>query len=88
LLVMMDIAMAAGEKDITKVTDLFIKHLASFSEENRHIVIDYTTFGRSIKGYNFPKIATLSDIIAKSSSNPHLVNLFKSMKERYAEKAN
>jgi len=88
LLVMMDIAMAAGEKDITKVTDLFIKHLASFSEENRHILFDYYTFARSIKGYDFPKIVALSNEIEKSSSNPYLVKQFKSLKERYAPKAN
>jgi len=88
LLVMMDIAMAAGEKNITKVTDLFIKHLASFSEENRHILFDYYTFARTIKGYEFPKIEVLSDEISKSSSNPYLVKQFKSLKERYAPKAN
>jgi len=88
LLVMMDIAMAAGEKDITRVTDLFIKHLASFSEDNRHILFDYYTFARTIKGYNFPKIEALSDEISKSSSNPYLVKQFKSLKERYAPKAN
>jgi thiol-disulfide isomerase/thioredoxin len=88
LLVMMDIAMAAGEKNITKVTDLLIKHLASFSEENRHILFDYYTFARTIKGYDFPKIAALSDEISKSSSNPYLVKQFKSLKERYAPEAN
>ncbi|MFF5380664.1 thioredoxin family protein [Pedobacter suwonensis] len=88
LLVMMDIAMAAGEKDINKVTDLFIKHLASFSEDNRHILFDYYTFARTIKGYDFPEIEVLSDEISKSSSNPYLVKQFQSLKERYAPKAN
>lgn len=88
LLVLMDIAMAAGEKDINKVTDLFIKHLASFSEENRHILFDYYTFAKKIKGYDFPKIVALSDEISKSSSNPYLVKQFQSLKERYASKAN
>ncbi|MEH3114299.1 thioredoxin family protein [Pedobacter terrae] len=88
LLVMMDIAMAAGEKNITTVTDLFIKHLASFSEENRHILFDYYTFARTIKGYEFPKIEVLSEEISKSSSNPYLVKQFNSLKERYAPKAN
>ncbi|WP_412468158.1 thioredoxin family protein [Pedobacter sp. KLB.chiD] len=88
LLVMMDIAIAAGEKNIDEVTNLFLKHLGSFSEENRHILFDYVTFARSIKGYTFPKIAELSDEITKTSGNPYLVSLFKSMKERYVQKAN
>ncbi|WP_343532805.1 thioredoxin family protein [Pedobacter sp.] len=88
LLVMMDIAIAAGEKDIATVTALLLKHLGSFSEDNRRILFDYTTFGRSIKGYDFPQIAALSDEISRTSSNPFLINLFKSMKERYVQKAN
>ncbi|WAC41048.1 thioredoxin family protein [Pedobacter sp. SL55] len=88
LLVMMDIAMAAGDKNIDKVTDLFLKHLGSFSEDNRRILFDYVTFATSIKGYNYPKIAALSDEIERTSTNPFLVRQFKSMKERYAKKAN
>ena len=85
---MMDIAMAAGDKNIDKVTDLFLKHLGSFSEDNRRILFDYVTFATSIKGYNYPKIAALSDEIERTSTNPFLVRQFKSMKERYAKKAN
>lgn len=88
LLVMMDIAIAAGEKNIDEVTDLFLKNLGSFSEANRHILFDYVTFARTIKGYTFPKIAGLSDEITRTSGNPYLVSLFKSMKERYVQKAN
>ncbi|MDT3402245.1 thioredoxin family protein [Mucilaginibacter terrae] len=84
LLVMMDIAMAAAEKNEPEVTKLFLANLGSFTEENRHVLFDYVTFGRSIKGYNFPQITALSDEIAKTSSNPFLVSLFKDIKKRYA----
>ncbi len=84
LLVMMDIAMAAGERDEPKVTRLFIDNVGSFSEENRHILFDYVTFGRSFKGYNFPQITKLYDEVNKTSTNPYLVSLFKDMKKRYA----
>lgn len=88
LLIMMDIAIAAGEKNEPEVTALFLKHLGSFSEDNRRILINYLTFLSSIKGYNYSQIGAISDEITRTSSNPNLVNLFKGLKKRYAEKAN
>lgn len=88
LLIMMDIAMAAAEKNEPEVSRLFIKHLGSFSEDNKRILFAYTTFCRSFKGYTFPHIVALSDEINRTSKNPHLVSLYNDLRKRYAPKEN
>ncbi|MBB6237945.1 thiol-disulfide isomerase/thioredoxin [Pedobacter sp. AK013] len=88
LLALMDIAIAAGEKNEPEVRRLLLKNLSTFSEDNRRILFDYPTFVRTIKGFKFPQIEELSNEISKSSTNPFLVHLYQDMKKRYADKAN
>lgn len=84
LLIMMDVAVASAEKNEVEVTDLLIRHLGGFSEDNKHILFDYLTYCSSIKGYRYPKIIEMTSEVEKTSKNPFLVNLFKGYKKRYA----
>ncbi|MBE9601550.1 thioredoxin family protein [Pedobacter sp. MC2016-24] len=84
LLVLMDVAIAASEKNPELVTDLLVANIASFSEDNRRILFEYISMCSTIKGYNYPKIVLLADEVIKSSSNSFLINTFTKYKIKYA----
>ncbi|EHQ28858.1 thioredoxin fold domain-containing protein [Mucilaginibacter paludis] len=82
-LVLIDMADAAGKKDLDKVTDLMAKHISGFTEANRRITWDYFTFCSNNRNYKSPRIVEIADLVIKATNNPYLVSTCEMYKKKY-----
>lgn len=82
LLVMMDMAEAAVQKDYAKVTALLQAHVDHFSQANQHIVFDYITMGFSIPHNKYEGFGVIADKVIRTSKNPHLIKICEQYKQR------
>jgi thiol-disulfide isomerase/thioredoxin len=79
LLVLIDIANAAGKKDTGTITTLMVKNISRFSAENQKTAFTYLSmFPGSAKRQN-PEIKQVIEAIITSNKNENLVRFAKSM---------
>ncbi|WP_343671686.1 thioredoxin family protein [Chitinophaga sp.] len=78
LLIMMDIAEAACQKDAERVTNLIADNVANFSSPNMDIVFAYVSFIPSFKKKEYPRWIEIMHTVAAHSQNPFLVDHVKS----------
>lgn len=82
LLVLIEMAQAAGEKDYKRVTSLFEKNISSFSEDNLRITWPYISMCSLIPGYKYPRAKEIADKVIKQTKNPFLVSTCEMLKEQ------
>ena len=81
LLVLIDMAEAAGQKDYSKVTSLFEKNASTFSEDNLRIMWPYITMCSVIPDYKYPRAKEIADEVIRRTKNPFLVSSCEMLKE-------
>jgi thiol-disulfide isomerase/thioredoxin len=74
LLIMMDIAEAACQKDEQRVMNLLADNLASFSSPNMDIVFAYLSFAPSYKRKDYPRWEEIMKTVIAHSQNHFLVD--------------
>jgi thiol-disulfide isomerase/thioredoxin len=74
LLILTDIAIAAGEKDVKSAGKLLADHVAGFTQKNMDVVFDYVNFCTSADR-SYPYINEIYGKVAQCSKNPYLVKL-------------
>lgn len=74
LLVMMDIAQAACERDSIKVLDLMADNIAGFDSRNMDITFDLLSMFPAYKRKAAPRWMEIMQAVAAHSKNPHLVS--------------
>jgi len=72
LLVLTDIAMAAGMQNAPAAGQLLAAHVDQLTEANKKVVFDYSVFC-SAKDRTYPYMKEISNKVAKSSNNPFLI---------------
>lgn len=82
LLVLMDLSQAAVDKDLKKMTALLQEHVAELSPDNQSIVFDYIFLCLSFQGYDYAGFSVIADKVAKTSTNPYLINICEEYKQR------
>lgn len=80
LLVLIEMAQAAGEKDYKRVTTLFEKNADTFSEDNLRITWGYVSMCSLIPGYKYPRAKQIADKVIKKTKNPYLVSTCEMLK--------
>lgn len=80
LLTLMDISMAAGEKDTARLTGLMIKHIGNMSGENQKVAFAYLGMFPSFTIRNNPQIGKIIDAIIQVNRNENLVRFAKTLK--------
>ncbi len=80
LLILMDIAMAAGEKDTARLTGLLVQHIGNMSGENQKVAFAYFSMFPASKIRNNPQIGQIIDAIIKTNRSENLVQFAKSLK--------
>lgn len=80
LLTLMDISMAAGEKDTALITGLMAKHIGNMSGENQKVAFAYFSMFPASKVRNNPHIGQIIDAIIKTNRSGNLVHFAKSLK--------
>ncbi|MEJ2883243.1 thioredoxin family protein [Pedobacter sp. GR22-6] len=73
LLALVDIAMAAGEKNVPAAGKLLAENVARFTQKNKDVVFDYTNFCATTDR-TYPYIKEITEQVAKTSKNPYLIN--------------
>lgn len=79
LLVMMDMAQAACEKDTVKVLHLMAGNIAKFDSKNMDITFDFFSLYPHHRGKSVPEWRTIMEAVAEHSKNPNLVRHVKSL---------
>lgn len=82
LLVLIEMAQAAGEKDPQKVTSVFEKNINTLSEDNLRITWGYVSYCSLIPGYKYPRAKEIADKVIKRTKNPYLVSTCEMLKEQ------
>ncbi|SDK01898.1 Protein of unknown function, DUF255 [Pedobacter sp. ok626] len=72
LIVLVDIAIAAGQKDVKAAGKLLAAHVAEFTQKNKDVVFEYTNFCASLDR-SYPYMKEIYEQVAKTSKNPFLV---------------
>jgi len=72
LLILLDIAIAAGEKNVQAAGKLLADHVDRFFQKNKNVVFDYISFC-SLSDRSYPYITEIYDKVAATSKNPFLV---------------
>jgi hypothetical protein len=81
----MDMSQAAVNKEYDKATQLLIDHVEQFTPANQSIIFDYLWMCFSIPGYKYDGFTIISDKIARTSSNPHLIKICEEYKKKEQE---
>lgn len=84
LLVLVDIAMAAGEKNVKAAGKLLADHLDKFTQDNKNVVFEYTNLC-STADRSFPYIQQIAEKVSKTSKNPFLIKHCEDYAKRVAE---
>jgi len=80
LMVLMDVAEAAGQKDTAKVTTLLIQHIGGLSADNQKIFLAYMHLvGFSAR--RFPQAVEVAEQVIKVSKNESIIQLAKSLQK-------
>ncbi|MDR6784518.1 thioredoxin-related protein [Pedobacter africanus] len=87
LLVLVDIAIGAGEKNPGKVGKLLARYVDGFSAQSQSVVIDYTSFCTAL-GRSYPYIQEISQKIKKTSKNDILIRFCEDYASRVVAKKN
>ena len=74
LVILMDVAEAAGQKDTAKVTDLLVDHIGGFSAENQKIFLSYLALLR-FSSLRYPRSVEVAAQIIKISENESIRQL-------------
>jgi thiol-disulfide isomerase/thioredoxin len=80
LLVLIDIASAAGKKDTGAITTLLIKNISRLSAENQKVTYAYLSMFPASAIRQHPDIKQLIEAIITSNKNENLVRFVKSLK--------
>lgn len=80
LLVLMDVAEAAGQKDTAKVTSLLAQHIGSFSPANQKIFLSYIGMIH-FTARRFPQAAEVAGEIVRTSRNESMVKFGENIKK-------
>jgi hypothetical protein len=80
LLSLMDISMAAGEKDTARLTSLMLKHIGNMNGENQHVAFAYFTMFPAARLRTNATIQQVVDAIIQSNKSANLVQYAKSLK--------
>jgi hypothetical protein len=80
LLTLMDISMAAGEKDTARLTSLMVKHIGNMNGENQRVAFAYFSMFPSSKVRTNPSLQQVVDAIIQSNKSDNLVQFAKSLK--------
>jgi len=80
LLVLMDVAEAAGQKDTVKVTSLLADHIGGFSPANQKIFLSYIGMIH-FSARRFPQAAEVADAIVRTSRNESMVKFGETIKK-------
>ena len=70
--VLVDIAIAAGEKNVKAAGKLLADHVDEFTEKNKSVVFDYTSFCASLDR-SYPYMKEISEKVSKTSTNQFLI---------------
>jgi thiol-disulfide isomerase/thioredoxin len=81
LIILMNVAEAAGQKDTVKVTTLLASHIAQLSAENQKIFLSYLTFIR-FSPQHYPGAEEVVDQIIRVSKNDSIKQLAESVKKK------
>ncbi|PUZ24248.1 Thioredoxin [Chitinophaga costaii] len=79
LLLLMDIAQAAGEEDKLKVSNLLADHIDHFSPQNQRIAYSFWTFCNAGTKIPIPRLNEISEKILQTSQDHFLTGMAKSM---------
>ena len=77
LLVLMDIANAAGKKDTGTITSLMVKNIGRFSAENQKIAFTYMSMFPASSRRGNPEFKQFIEAIITSNKNENLVRFAK-----------
>lgn len=81
LVLLMDVAEAAGQKDSARVTALLADHIGQFSAENQKIFLSYLSFIR-FSPRHFPRSVEVADQIIRVSTNDSIIKLAESIRKK------
>ncbi|MNX42959.1 thiol:disulfide interchange protein precursor [compost metagenome] len=73
LIVLVDIAIAAGEKNVKAAGKLLAENVDKFTQKNMSVVFDYTNFCASLDR-NYPYIKEIYEKVVKTSKNQFLIS--------------
>lgn len=79
LLILMDIAAAAGEGEMVKVSDILADNIEHFSPQNQHIAYAFWTWTDFGKKAVMPRMNEIYEKILKTSHDEYLTGLVKSL---------
>jgi hypothetical protein len=88
LLVLIEMAQAAGDKDPKRVTSLFEKNIDKLSEDNLRITWGYVSYCALIPDYKYPRAKEIADKVIKRTKNPFLVSTCEMLKQEQIRKNN
>lgn len=80
LLTLMDISIAAAEKDTARATGLMVKNIGKMSGENQRVALSYFGMFRAAELRTNPQLRTIIEAIIESNKNENLVRFAKSLK--------
>ena len=80
LIVLMDIAEAAGQKDTARVTDLLVAHVGQLSPDNQKIFLSYLSLIQ-FSALRFPRAVEVADQIIRTSKTPSIIQLAMNIKK-------
>lgn len=80
LLALMDISMAAGEKDTVRLTQLMATYIGKMSGENQHVAFAYFSMFPASQLRTNPQMQQIVDSIIQSNQSENLVRYVKTLK--------
>ena len=80
LLTLMDISIAAAEKDTARATALMVKNIGKMSGANQRVALSYFGMFRAAELRTNPQLRTIIEAIIESNKNENLVRFAKSLK--------
>lgn len=82
-LAMMDMAIAAGERNTAALTNLMVKNVPHFTEENLRITWDYINFCYGNREFKYPREAKVADLVMAATKSPFLKQSCEDFKKTY-----
>jgi hypothetical protein len=79
LLVMMDIAEAAGKGEMVRVSEILADNIEHFDPKNQRIAYAFWTYSGFGKNAEIPRMTEISEKILRTSHDEYLIGMAKSM---------